>query len=217
MNMVKKIFYLFAFVLLVAPVLIKAQTPLARQLNSQEIDCLDTKLPLTLSKIDYDVPGKDLPDVVTNKIKEIIAGFYIENGIDSGDITTVKNCYFHTLRVPLNAQELFIVVLQTPLSYSHCKLFLYDTLSKAVSKTVVDYNTWAMYAIDDNNMNPSNLVIDLHIKGPDISLTGIKRDIQLKRLKHDGTFNELEKITYRANGIKLDTVSYDSDILYQKE
>ncbi len=180
-----------------------------------EINCIDAKLPLTFSWIDYEEPGKDVPDVVTKKIQNIIIDFCLEsNAGDSEQITKAKDAYFNTLRLPYGNLQLFVVILKTPLQYTHCKLFLYDTAANAVSKNTVDYNTWAMYAIDDNTLQRSILYKSFHLDKDDIGIVNKKQsNLLLRRLKHNNTLNEFEEITYRTNGLSLDTVSVKSKVL----
>ena len=194
---------------------VKAQKPFARHLDMAAINCLDVNLPITFSLINYDYPPNEIPAKVEEKIREVIVDFYLEsNGGDSSEISKAKDYYFNTLRTRLSKYQLFIVILKTPLFYSHCKLFLYDSVNNAVAKTTIDYNTWAMYSIDDNSLVRSNLFKALNLSNDDMLLVQKKQpSLLLKRIKHIGTHNELEEITYYANGLSLDTVSFKSRIL----
>ena len=200
-------------VFLFTSIVVKAQKTFAYPDNLPEINCIDAKLPLTFSWINYEDPTEDVPPIVENKVHKIIVDFYLEStGGDSAGIAKAKDCYFNTLRIPFNGHQLFIVILKTPLSYSHCKLFLYDSASNSVSKTTVDYNTWSMYSIDENIMKRSELFKQFHLNSDDILLK--KQSLLLKRLKHNGDSSELEETIYRPNGLSLDTVSSKSEILY---
>ena len=212
MNIVKKIFGGITAILFLFTTNVKAQKPGAHQIDMPAINIVDTKLPITFSWVNFDELGDDAPDIVIRKVQKIISDFYLEsNGGDSTEIFKAKDYYFNTLRVPYNSLELFIVILKTPLSYAHCKLFLYDSVSNTVSKKVVDYNTWSMYSIDDNTMKRSDLFKALHLDSDDIMLAKKnKSNLLLKRIKPNGTFSEIEEITYHANGVSLDTVSFKS-------
>ncbi len=213
MDIVKKALLYVPFILLFfITTIVKAQKPLANKADMPAINIVDTKLPLTFSWVNFDEPGDDAPAVVLGKIQKIITDFYLESdGGDSAEIFKARDCYFNTLRMPYGNLQLFVVILKTPLSYTHCKLFLYDTATNAVSKKVVDYNTWAMYGIDDNSMKRSELFKAMQLNSDDITLVKKKQsNLLIKRLKHNGTFNELEEITYNAKGVELDTVSFKS-------
>ena len=208
MNIFKNIFIgLTALLLLLAPIFAKAQKALTDQLDL-EISCLDVELPITFSWVNFDEPDKDLPQVAEQKVQKIIIDFYLgANGGDSTDISKAKDYYFNTLRTPLGDKQLYIVILKTPLSYAHCKLFLYDTASDKVSGKTVDYNIWSMYSIDENTMKRSDVYKDMHLNSDDIIFKK-KSNLLLKRVKHNNSSNTLEEITYHPNGLSLDSVSF---------
>jgi hypothetical protein len=217
MTISRNIKYWFSvFLLLLVVTEVRAQKAVVNRYDFPVINCIDVKLPVTLSWVDFDYPPEVVPPMAEEEIKKIIIDFFLEsNGGDSADMSKAKDGYFGTLRMPFNNLVLFVVVLKTPLSYSHCKLFLYDSVQKAVSKSAIDYNTWAMYSIEDNSMKRADLFKSFHLDSDDIILVEKKQSsmLLLKRLKHNGTYNELEEITYRANGLSLDTVSAKSKIL----
>ena len=187
----------------------------SHQFSLPEISCVATQLPITFSWIDFGQEPKKVPDVVLKKIQSIIVDFYLDTGGDSTEqYTKSKDGYFNTLRVPYGDLQLYIVILKTPLSYTHCKLFLYDPASKRVSQNVVDYNIWAMYGIDDNgSMKRSSLYKQLQLNSDDIAVKK-KSNLFLRRIKHNGTTSDLEEITLKVNGLALDTVSYRSKPLH---
>ena len=213
MNTCKLFFGLLtAFLLLSTTTVVTAQKA-DDHFYMPEINCIDVKLPLTFSWVNYDNPGKEVPPAALKKIQSIITDFYLEsNGGDSSDMSRAKDYYFQTLRTPINAVQLYIVILKTPLQYAHCKLFLYDTATDSVSKTTADYNIWAMYTIDENTMRRSDLYKELKLNSDDITLVHGKRII-LKRLKH-GTYNEWEQTTYQPDGLRLDSIAHTSETLY---
>jgi len=213
MNNAKHIFSAATVVLLVLVTpFVRAQSSRAQPIDFPEITSQNTKLPLTFSWISFDDPSDEMPAVVEKKIKKVIVDFYLEsNGGDSSDIAKAKDYYFNTLCVPLNNMQLYIVILKTPLSYSHCKLFLYDTSSNKVSAKTIDYNTWSMYSIDETAMKRSELFKSLGLNSDDIVIK--KSNLLLRRLKHIGQTNELEEFTYRPNGTTLDSVSFKATIV----
>jgi len=210
----RKIFLSVCIVLFFTTSTVHAQKP-AHRIDMPSIGCLNATLPITFSWIEFDYPQQDVPVKVREKIKQVILDDYLEaNGGDSTELFKAKDTYFNTLCAQLDKHQLYIVMLKTPLSYMHCKLFLYDSASNAVSKKTVDYNTWAMYSIEEGTIKRSELYKGLQLDSDDIILTKKKQSLLLlKRIKHNGTSNELEEITYKPNGISLDTVSFKSKIL----
>jgi hypothetical protein len=214
----KALSYVFAILLLLTAATVIAQKPFPSHIAMPPINCLDVKLPVTFSWVNYDYPSADVPPIVAEKVKSIVIDFYFENGGDSEEISKAKDGYFNTFRMPFSNLQLFVVILKTPLSYSHCKLFLYDSAKNNVSKNAVDYNTWAMYNIEENSMKRSDLFKELHVESDDMVMLQKKPvNLLVRRLKHNGTDNELEETTYRANGLSLDTVSFKSKILEDPE
>ena len=213
MNTAKYIFSsTTAISFLFTSIFVSAQSSHAQPIDFPEITSQNAKLPITFSWVNFDDPSDEMPPVVEKKIKKVIVDFYLEsNGGDSSDVAKAKDYYFNTLCVPLNNMQLYIVILKTPLSYSHCKLFLYDTASNKVSAKTVDYNTWSMYSIDENVMKRSELLKSLQLKSDDIVIK--KTNLLLKRLKHIGQTNELEEFTYRPNGTSLDSVSFKAAVV----
>jgi hypothetical protein len=160
--------------------------------------------------VEYEAEPEDVPDLVKEKIQQAVVEFFLEsNGGDSSEIAKAQDCYFNTLRAPVNGLQLYIVIMKTAtFRYSHCKLFLYDSVHNIASKRIVDYNTWSMYTIDDNAMRRSDLFKSLHVESDDIILNkGKPATMLIKRVKNSGTKNMLEEVTYRTNGVTLDTVS----------
>ena len=182
----------------------------------QSITCIDAELPITFSWIDFGQSPKKAPSVVVKKIQEIIVDFYLETRGDSTEeFTKSKDGYYNTLRVPYNDLQLYIVILKAPMSYSRCKLFLYDKARNTVSNSTFDYNIWAMYGIDGNgNMKRSNLYKQAHLNKDDIALKKAS-NLFLRRIKHNGTSSELEEITLEAQGLSLETVSFKSKALFE--
>jgi hypothetical protein len=196
----------------------KAQTQQPHKFSlPPEINCIDADLPITFSWIDFAQPHKKLPAVVLKKIQEIIVTFYLDTRADSTEqFTKSKDVYFNTLRVPYDDLQLFIVILRAPMSYAHCKLFLYDKASKTVPDDIVDYNIWAMYGIDSNgNMKRSSLYKQMQLNKDDIALKK-SSNLFLRRIKHNGTSSELEEITLRSNGLSLENISFKSKPLDNK-
>jgi hypothetical protein len=194
------------------------QTPVLHKFAMPEINCIEAKLPVTLSGIDYGKKlVKNLPQPIFERIKNIVVEFYLDfDGDKSEEFTKIKDSYFATLRIPIGHVQLYIVMLKTPVNnMSCCKLFLYDPSEKVLSKQTVTYNTWAMYDFDRNKVAASNLKNRLPIKAPDITLedTGKHTLLHLTRLNHNGTFNAIEKITYQLNGITLDSISLKTTVL----
>jgi len=215
MNTAKHIFSIATAILLVLTTTFAgAQNSHVQPIDFPEITAQNAKLPVTFSWINFDDPSDEMPAVVEKKIKKVIIDFYLEsNGGDSSDIAKAKDYYFNTLCVPFNNMQLYIVILKTPLSYSHCKLFLYDTVSNKVSTKTIDYNTWSMYSIDESTMKRSGLFKSMQLNSDDIVIK--KSNLLLRRLKHIGKSNEIEEFTYRAIGVALDSVSFKSSIIEQ--
>ena len=215
MAFIRKILFLFSIIIILIGSLSVQAQPLTHRVEMPPINCLNEKLPITFSWVNYDEPSEEIPAVAVERIQRIIIDFYFENGGDSEEVSKAKDSYFTTLRMPLNNLQLFVVILKTPMLYSHCKLFLYDSASNKVSKTAIDYNTWAMYSIEENGIKRSELLKAMHLDSDDLILTQKKQaNLLVKRLKHIGTDNELEEITYHPNGLSLDTVSFKSKILH---
>lgn len=215
MNIVKNIFCpATVFLLIFITTSATAQKQVYSQADLPEINSIAATLPITFSWINFDETAEEIPTAAKKKIQRIIVDFYLESsGGDTENVSKAKDYYFNTLYAPLDKVMLFIVILKTPLSYSHCKLFLYDTATNIVSKTTIDYNTWAMYSIDDNSMKRSDLYKDMQLNSDDIVLKK-RSNLLLRRLKHNGTYNELEEKTYHPNGVSLDSVSFKSTILH---
>ena len=213
MNRAKFIFPLaLVFLLLCAAVFAAAQSKEVKAIDFPEISAQNAKLPITFSWINFDDPSDDMPAVVEKRIKDIIIDFQLQsNGGDSSDLSKAKDHYFNTICAPFNKMQLYIVVLKTQLSYSHCKLFLYDSVTNKVSPKTIDYNTWSMYSIDDATMKRSELFKSLQLNDDDI--VAKRSNLLLRRLKHVGKTDQMEEITYRPNGVALDSVSFKSAVI----
>jgi len=183
--------------------------PLTQRLDMPELASLKVKLPVTFSWINFEEPGEEIPSVALERVKQTIIDFYLgSNGGDSTDISKAKDGYFNTICMPLGNFWLYIVILRTPLSYAHCKMFLYDSVSNKVSKKTIDYNTWSMYNIEDNTMRRSDAYKGMHLNSDDLALAKKKKtDLLVKRLKSTVAASEMEEIVYRPNNLSLDTVS----------
>lgn len=179
------------------------------------ITCLDIKVPFTFSWVDYDALPDDVPEVAQEKVKEAAVEFALESsGGDSTEIPKAEDYYFNTLRAPYNGLQLYIVIMKTrTFKYTHCKIFLYDSVHNTVSKRLVDYNTWSMYYIDDNSVRRSELFKSLHVESDDI-IPQKGKTLLLKRVKNNGVKNMMEETVYRTNGVSLDTVSCITKPIY---
>lgn len=210
-NISKLVFPAIAAVLLLTTPSLQAQIA-THKYKMPQVNCVSAKLPLTLSEVHFDGKHKEMPAQAVDKVKEILTAFYLEMGGDRNEQwTKIKDSYFATVRVPFYHYHLYIVILLTPPPVlTHCKLFLYDPTSQTVSAHAIDYNTWAMYTIENKRMTPTKLIKKLPMIPPDIAASGSKEypSIDVIRLYHNGTVNQKEEITYLANGTQLDTFSF---------
>ena len=181
-----------------------------------QITYLPAVFPFKFSAFDYTVKGKEMPAVVADRIKKIVVDFYYESGgkDESEFAKEKKSTFFRTLCFPFNQFQLFVVILQTPVSkYAHCRIFLYDPGDGKLSEQTVDYNIWSQYDIAGNQMNVSDLVVRLRLTGNDLeTMNQVQPILRLNRLNHNGTFNALEHILYSVNKHELVRVSFESHV-----
>lgn len=188
-------------------------------LKQIELSVIDEKLPLQLSKTDFDKKENiiQLNDGIISKIEQATKTYYIEDCLNDS-LHTYHDTYIKTVRLHDSLQTIYLVLLKHyPTGLVNSKVLFYDNQKKEFIDKTFDFNLHALYNFENSKLKPTNLKRDFEITIPEIETTDFDKDgindFKFTRLFHNGTFNAIQTTILTVKNSKIDTLNFEESVL----
>jgi len=186
-----------------------------------DITCIDAKLPLYLSSVDFNNRAH-LSDEVTAKIKKVVCDNYFNDVVRNKVLkySKIKDTYINTIRLHEKNQTIFLIIMKNIFGHNiRSKALFYDDVKKTFADKIIDFNINALYDVESNKLKPTDLKLQLKVNSPEIAVvdfkTGGKIWYKFTRLYHNGTANAIETFVINVSQDQIKTLAFKRQFIYQ--